>query len=125
MSGLEGGGELERRGGLEGELGWIRGYAILLSQEGQLQRLQSLLTRLPSSVNARCPSSGDTPLIAAVREGHMDVVKLLLKFSADVTAQNDSDESALDVATEAMRKVLLGTGNLRGAILGNEVPYSG
>ena len=67
-----------------------------------------MLDRVPSSVNARCPSSGDTPLIAAAREGHFDVVNLLLKYGADVTAQNDSDETAFDVSTEDMRRVLLG-----------------
>jgi hypothetical protein len=38
----------------------------------------------------------------------MDVVQLLLKFGADVTAQNDSDETSLDVSTEKMKKVILG-----------------
>lgn len=77
-------------------------------QEGQLERLKTLITRLPSSVNVRCLISGDTPLISAAREGHMDVVELLLKHGADVTVQNDADETALDVCSEEMRKVILG-----------------
>lgn len=80
---------------------------MLSPQDGQLKRLQYLLSNSPSSVDARCPSSGDTPLIAAAREGHEDVVQLLLKYRVDVTIQNEADETALDVASDAIKKIIL------------------
>lgn len=44
----------------------------------------------------------------AAREGHEDVVEVLLMHGADVTVQNDADETVLDVASERMRKRILG-----------------
>ena len=38
----------------------------------------------------------------------MDVVKLLLSHGADVTVQNHSDETALDVSDDRMRRTILG-----------------
>ncbi len=39
----------------------------------------------------------------------MEVIQLLLRYGAEMTMQNDSDETALDVASPKIRKVLLGT----------------
>lgn len=44
----------------------------------------------------------------AAREGHSKVVELLLKLGADATAQNFDDETALDVASNEMRRLILG-----------------
>ena len=44
----------------------------------------------------------------ACREEHVEVIQLLLRYEADVTLQNDSDETALDIASPKIRKVLLG-----------------
>ena len=52
--------------------------------------------------------SGDTPLIIAARNGRQDIVELLLNHGADLTLQNDSDESALDMATPSLKKNILG-----------------
>lgn len=38
----------------------------------------------------------------------MEMIKLLLRYGADITVQNDSDETALDVASPRIKKVLLG-----------------
>lgn len=75
-----------------------------------MDRLSSLLIQSPESVYARCPSSGDTPLIIAARLGYMDAVQLLLKHGADATIQNDAEETALEVASAAMRKDMLSMG---------------
>lgn len=77
-------------------------------QDGQLRRLKSLIASSPASINARCPSSGDTPLIVAAREGHAEVVEFLLRQGADVTIQNDVDETAMEVTTEKIRNLILG-----------------
>ena len=81
--------------------------SFLPPQDGQLERLRSLIAQSPASIDVRSPSSGDTPLILAAREGHAEVIKLLMRHGCDVTSQNDSDETALDVATPAIRKVIL------------------
>ena len=77
-------------------------------QDGRLDKLTSLLDIDPDCVNARCPSSGDTPLIIAARAGDTGVLKLLLKCGADVTMQNDLEETALDVASADIKKMILG-----------------
>lgn len=85
---------------------------LLSPQDGRLDKLTSLLDITPDCVNARCPSSGDTPLIIAARDADIEAVKLLLKFGADVTMQNDSEETALGVASDDTRKVILGKGHV-------------
>ena len=82
--------------------------SVFPSQDGRLDRLTGLLDTAPDCINARCPSSGDTPLIVAARAGNVEVIKLLLKHGADVTTQNDLDETALDVASDDIRKTILG-----------------
>ena len=42
-------------------------------QEGQYERVENLLSQYHSAVNARCHMTGDTPLIAAARNGHRKV----------------------------------------------------
>ena len=51
--------------------------------------------------------TGDTPLIIASRNGHQDMVEMLLNHGADLTLQNDNGENALDVASPALRKNIL------------------
>lgn len=51
--------------------------------------------------------TGDTPLIIAARNGNTEIVEMLLNHGADLTLQNDSGESALDVASPGLRKHVL------------------
>ncbi|CAI8015862.1 hypothetical protein GBAR_LOCUS9797 [Geodia barretti] len=82
--------------------------AILQAAEGgELQRLVKLLTEHRDLVDARHPDSGDTPLISAARSGHKDVVDVLLSCGADVTLENDSGDSVLDVAGDRLRRHIL------------------
>ncbi len=80
---------------------------IIISQEGQLSRLKSLISSSRGSLNVHSPSSGDTPLIVAAREGHKEIITFLLMMGADVTIENDADENALDVGTEEIRRLIL------------------
>ena len=80
----------------------------LFAQDGQYDRLESLISRNRTAVDARDPMTGDTPLIVAARGGRRDMIELLLNHGADLTLQNDSGESALDVASPALKKHILG-----------------
>lgn len=55
---------------------------------GDLQNVQKLLDKEASLSN--CQWAYFTPIHFAVREGHIDIVKLLLKFGADATAKTIS-----------------------------------
>ncbi len=53
--------------------------------------------------NARDPYEGDTALIIAAREGHMDVLRFLLHKKADIDAKNDRGSTALLEAIKMKR----------------------
>ena len=38
----------------------------------------------------------------------MEVIKLLLRYSADITVQNDSDETVLDIASQRIKRIIIG-----------------
>ena len=60
-----------------------------------------------AAVDARCPLTGDTPLIVAARNGHERAAELLVLLGADVTLQNDMEENVLEVASKKIKKNIL------------------
>lgn len=55
--------------------------------------------------------NGETPLMYAVREGNIDMAKLLLKNGANKKIKNDKGERLLEVAkSNEMREFLLSLG---------------
>ena len=48
-------------------------HVLIPFQEGRYERVESLLSQNHSAVDARCHLTGDTPLIAAARNGHRKV----------------------------------------------------
>lgn len=54
-----------------------------------------------ASLHAPCRESGMTPLILAVKEGHVNAVRLLLAAGAKPDATNQAGETALSVAQGA------------------------
>ena len=59
---------------------------LMASTLGNLSKVQQLLKSEPSLAN--CEWGYFTPLHFAVREGHTDIVKLLLDYGADATVKN-------------------------------------
>eukprot|EP01059_Diplonema_ambulator_P033650 TRINITY_DN7143_c0_g1_i3.p1 TRINITY_DN7143_c0_g1~~TRINITY_DN7143_c0_g1_i3.p1 ORF type:complete len:106 (+),score=18.65 TRINITY_DN7143_c0_g1_i3:352-669(+) len=47
------------------------------------------------------PYTGDTPLIRASREGHLDIVRFLLQHGAQIDAKDDEGCTPLDCARSA------------------------
>lgn len=69
----------------------------LAAGSNYLIALQELLERKPQDVDAKT-NIGITPLMMAATEGHVDAMKLLLKFGADLTITDDDGLTAKDVA---------------------------
>lgn len=69
----------------------------LAAGSNYLIALQELLERRPQDVDAQT-NIGITPLMMAATEGHIDAVKLLLKFGADLTIKDDDEMTAKEVA---------------------------
>ena len=59
---------------------------------------------LENKVNFEKISSGKTPLMHAVKNGKLDMVKALINAGADKLAENDATKTALDYAIRYKRK---------------------
>ena len=59
--------------------------------------IAQMLIKAGADVNA-ASDNGTTPLIAAARGGHMQIVKALLAAKADVAKATENGETAVDVA---------------------------
>jgi len=71
------------------------------SAAGDLRRAREILSRRANAVDINgCDDLGDTPLILAARNGHFELVQLLLEKGADVEATNSSNDTALISASE-------------------------
>jgi len=59
---------------------------------------------IENKVNVEKISSGKTPLMHAVKNGKLDMVKILITAGADKLAKNDVNKTALDYAVRYKRK---------------------
>ncbi|KAF9115356.1 Glycerophosphocholine phosphodiesterase [Mortierella sp. AM989] len=71
-----------------------------------------------------------TPLSIACRLGHVEAARLLIKFGADLNAQDEDGESCLIIASknghiECVKLLIVGTGNGKGANLELRERYYG
>jgi ankyrin repeat protein len=68
------------------------------------------LRRLGADINARDSRTGETALIASVKNGNLELTKYLTKHGADVKTKDASGKSAEDYAAEnpALKKILKG-----------------
>lgn len=97
---------------LDGSHNGETALGLLVQQQQAGYERATLLLELGANAN-RSMRNGDTYLTAAVREKDADMVKLLLKYGADVNAVNKSGKTALHNAIEvppAMAELLLDTG---------------
>ena len=60
------------------------------------------------NIDARDKDTGDTALMWAVRNRHVKIIQLLLKYGADVTLRNSSNETVLELANDyEIRRILV------------------
>lgn len=65
------------------------------------QHIVKILLNKGANPNARC-GFYETALIAAIHEGHKDVIELLMSHGAEVEVVGSSFESSLDYASRLM-----------------------
>lgn len=84
------------------------------AEDGKLPALQQALAANPALLNAR-DDEGETALMEAAEEGHLEVVRWLLSQGARVDLQDDDGETALMEAAEEghedMVRLLLRSGS--------------
>ena len=73
---------------------------IKYSAQGNLSQVQSLLTK-GEDVNVQGEVKGETPLYMAARNGHTDIVKVLIAAKADVNARKINGVTPLWAAETA------------------------
>ncbi|XP_076113862.1 uncharacterized protein LOC143082178 isoform X1 [Mytilus galloprovincialis] len=80
------------------------------ARDGDYEKIENFLQRRSDclvSVDVKDKRTGNTPLIWASKRGHTKIVQLLLKHGADVTLRNYENQTAVDVASSAIKLVLL------------------
>ncbi|KAJ4485914.1 hypothetical protein J3R30DRAFT_3282740 [Lentinula aciculospora] len=86
----------------------------IASSEGRLEEVQELLRTASADVNVRDHNSGTTPLIEAVKNGHIEVVHALLAHGADPMSASaegppqayTQDPSILEILSSAQAKIV-------------------
>ncbi|XP_049615988.1 ankyrin repeat domain-containing protein 22 isoform X1 [Syngnathus scovelli] len=74
--------------------------ACQLAYDGDVQQLFAAVTRNPSDVDMQDDVTGDTPLIAACRRGHLNAVTFLLERHADARTRNKKRRTCLHYAAK-------------------------
>jgi ankyrin repeat protein len=69
----------------------------LAAASNYVEALEEILTRRPQDVDAKT-NTGITPLMQAATEGHAKAVKLLLKFGAKPTLEDNDGLTAKEIA---------------------------
>ena len=68
------------------------------TKSNRVEALQTMLT--PDTVDLTDPSNGDNPIHIAAENGHLEIVKMLVKLHANLDAQNGTGETALHFSVE-------------------------
>ncbi|XP_030611263.1 ankyrin repeat domain-containing protein 22 [Archocentrus centrarchus] len=69
--------------------------ACQAAYDGDVRKLHCLLKSDPAQLNVKEAHTGDTPLIAACRHGHLNVVKYLLDNKANTQLTNKKQRTCL------------------------------
>jgi hypothetical protein len=89
------------------------GMFIGAAQRGETDFVKQFLAG-EMDVNVRLKDSGDTALMRAAKEGHLDTVKVLIEYGADTNIRNKDGETALSLAEknkfEDMAQALISAG---------------
>uniref|UniRef100_A0A671MS31 Ankyrin repeat domain 22 n=1 Tax=Sinocyclocheilus anshuiensis TaxID=1608454 RepID=A0A671MS31_9TELE len=67
--------------------------------DDDIHKLQKLISADPRNVNVQDEGTGDTPIIAACRQGNLRTVKYLLDCNANVSIRNKKERTCLHYAT--------------------------
>ncbi|XP_026132665.1 ankyrin repeat domain-containing protein 22 isoform X1 [Carassius auratus] len=67
--------------------------------DDDIHKLRKLISTNPKNVNVQDEGTGDTPIIAACRQGHLRTVKYLLDYNANVSIRNKKERTCLHYAT--------------------------
>ncbi len=75
-------------------------------KRGDLETVKALIKANPDLVFSK-DNNGQTPLHFAAGKDHMEMVKLLLTYKADINAKDNQDETPLQYAAAGGRKDLV------------------
>lgn len=63
--------------------------------KGQIEQVEAELADVPMSINSRCDTNEETPILIASRAGHVALVKMLLEKNADLLIPNCDNNTPL------------------------------
>jgi len=73
------------------------------AEKGDLKKVKMYIEKKKVNINAQ-EKDGDTALHEAAEEGHVEVVRYLLRKDADKTIKNKKGKTALDKAEEELKE---------------------
>ncbi|CAH1787728.1 unnamed protein product [Owenia fusiformis] len=83
---------------------------LAAARDGDYDRIENFLQRRSDvilSVDMKDKRTGNTPIIWAAKRGHTKIVQLLLKHGADITLRNYDGKTAVELASPAIKTLLL------------------
>ncbi|XP_031570954.1 ankyrin-1-like isoform X2 [Actinia tenebrosa] len=90
---------------------YLHNLFLKAAKNGEEERIRNFLARSSKNsnvnLNYKDKTTGNTAVVLAASRNHVNIVKMLLNYGADITLLNDQGQSIFDLAPDSMIPMLL------------------